>query len=180
MKFLEYLAKIEASGFSIWARESEWAFFAALIVHSLALGLVVGLHVAFNLRVLGVAKSVPLYLMTSFMRLVWPGLLVVLLSGSVLLLAYPAKALTNPVFYLKLSCIAMALTIYQKIFLKGLMIVDNAIPAGSEKKLNLIENINESALRPYSIACLILWASSIFAGRFLAYTHSVLLASDYF
>lgn len=180
MKLLEYLSKVEATGISIWARESEWAFFAALIVHSLALGLVVGLHVAFNLRVLGVAKTVPLYLMTSFMRLVPLGLIVVLLSGSVLLLAYPAKALTNPVFYLKLSCIVIALTIYQKVFLKGLINTDNKIPAGSEQQSSLNGNAGELALRPYAVGCLILWASSIFAGRFLAYTHSVLLASDYF
>jgi len=180
MGFLEYLAKIEASGISTWARESEWAFFTALTIHSLALGLVVGLHVAFNLRVLGVAKLAPLYLMTSFMRLVWPGLAIVLLSGSVLLLAYPAKALTNPVFYIKLSCIAVALTIYQKIFLKGLKNTGSSVTADSETNENMYDNINEFRLRPYAVGCLILWALSIFAGRFLAYTHSVLLASDYF
>ncbi len=32
--------------------------------------------------------------------------------------------------------------------------------------------------RKLAVATLVLWAGTIFAGRFLAYTHSILMASD--
>ncbi len=188
MNFLSLLSNLEASGISVWARESEWAFFLFLIIHSLALAIVVGTHIAFNLRVLGVAKLIPLSLMKQFMAVMWPGVVAAILSGSVLLLAYPAKALTNPVFYVKLFCIFFALTIYQKIFLVYLTASENTDRESSSADVNGLAQtgsvdqvaLQESRLKLYAITSLLLWLSSIFAGRFLAYTHSVLLASDYF
>jgi len=41
----------------------------------------------------------------------WLGLWMNVLSGIALLLAYPTKTMTNPVFYLKLGLIAAALLI---------------------------------------------------------------------
>ena len=108
---MEYLAWIEGTPFSTWMRESALAFFSSLILHSLAMGFVVGVHVATALRILGVAPGIPLSLMRRFSPVLWVGLVVVVLSGFLLLAAYPAKALTNPVFYLKLAAVVAALFI---------------------------------------------------------------------
>jgi len=92
-------------------RESGPAFFSSLVFHSVAMGFVVGVHVATNLRILGVARRVPLTLMRRFFSVLWVNLVIVSVSGVLLLAAYPAKALTNPVFYFKLVAVLAALGI---------------------------------------------------------------------
>ena len=93
---MEYLVWLEATPFSTWMRESGPAFFSTLILHSIGMGLVVGVHVATDLRVLGVAPRIPLSLMRRFFPVLWVSLVAVSVSGVLLLVAYPAKALTNP------------------------------------------------------------------------------------
>ena len=63
---MEYLVWLEETGFSTWMRESGPAFFSSLILHSVAMGFVVGVHVATNMRILGVAPRIPLSLMRRF------------------------------------------------------------------------------------------------------------------
>ena len=58
-----------------------------------------------------VAGRVPQSLMRHFYPVAWANLVVVSLSGLLLLTAYPAKALTNPVFYVKLTGVLAALLI---------------------------------------------------------------------
>ena len=105
---MEYLAWLESTGFSIWMRESGVAFFGSLILHALGMGFLVGVHVATDLRILGVAPGVPLSLFRRFRPVASGALAVVIISGALLLVAYPAKALTNPVFYGKLLAASAA------------------------------------------------------------------------
>lgn len=163
-----FLARIEETGFSIWLRESDWGFFTALTFHSLALATVVGINLAINLRVLGFAHRVPINLMNRFLPVMGIGLVVVVISGVLLLIAYPAKALTNVVFYLKIAAIIAALLITQH-FNKTLMQPSNQGIAEIDSKQKKL-----------AVAALVLWIISISAGRFLAYTHSVLLASRFY
>jgi hypothetical protein len=89
----------------------------------------------------------------------WLGLWLNVASGIALLIAYPTKALTNPIFYIKLGLIAAALVILRTV--RRRVLDDSAAPetwgAGSAKRLALA-----------SLAC---WAGATFAGRFLAYTY---------
>ena len=112
---MEYFAWVEATSFSTWMRESGPAFFSSLILHSVAMGFVVGVHVATDLRILGVASRIPLSLMKRFFPVLWVSLVAVALSGVLLLAAYPAKALTNPLFYFKLAAVLAALCITQSL-----------------------------------------------------------------
>jgi hypothetical protein len=70
------------------------------------------------------------------------------------LIAYPAKALLNVVFYLKLAILAAAL-------LWTRQLAQRTEPAAS--------------VRRSAIACLVLWVVGIATGKLLEYTHSVLL-----
>ena len=163
-----YLARLEETGFSIWVRESDWGFFTALTFHSLTLGLVVGINIAINLRVLGVAPKVPLQYLPKFFPLMNVGLLLVICSGLILLVAYPAKALSNEIFYLKIGAITLALLLTRH-FAKTLML--DATEATEQKILS------KKWLAGLALS---LWVFSVGAGRFLAYTHSVLLASRFY
>ncbi len=162
---MDYLVWIEETPFSIWMRESGPAFFSSLIFHSVAMGFVVGVHVAMNLRILGLAPRIPLSLMKRFFPVLWVGLVVVSLSGALLLTAYPTKALTNPVFYLKLGAILAALFITRSLT-KGVL-QDPTYDAG----------IAPGKARALAALSLLLWAGAVTSGRLLAYTYNILLAS---
>jgi hypothetical protein len=163
-----FLARIEETGFSIWLRESDWGFFTALTFHSLALALVVGINLAINLRVLGFARLVPINLMNRFLPIMGIGFVVVVISGVLLLIAYPAKALTNVVFYLKIAAIIAALLLTSH-FNKTLM----QQPGEGLARIT-------SKQKKLAATALVLWIISVTAGRFLAYTHTVLLASRFY
>ncbi len=147
-------------------RESGPAFFTSLTLHSLAMGFVVGINFAIALGILGIIPRFRLANFASFYSLHWYACLLILLSGLALLLAYPAKALTNPVFYAKLAALIFALLIARKF--------QKAIVFGAA------EELKESPLRPWAVLSICLWIATITMGRFLAYTHDVLLASRFF
>ncbi len=156
---------LEATAFSVWMREetSIFAFPMILAAHTIGLGLLAGINAALDLRLLGFASGIPVVGFRRFLPVMWLGLWVNVLSGIALLLAYPTKALTNPVFYLKLSFIAAALVILRKF--SRFVLTEGLIP-GNVKML--------------AVASLVCWAGAITSGRFLAYTHLRLLATwDY-
>lgn len=161
------LARIEESWISILLRESGLAFFASLSIHGLAMALVVGVNVAISLWVLTRPQQACPMGLAKFFPLHWLGVAFIFASGLALLLAYPAKALTNPVFYFKIAALTAGLLIalrYQK-FLNN----ETSSSVGHQKKL-----------RPLALASLTAWFLTVSAGRFLAYTNSVLLASRFY
>ncbi len=165
---MEFLLWLEETSFSTWMRESGPAFFSTLTLHAVGMGFVVGVHVATDLRILGVAPRVPLSLMKRFFPVLWVGLVVVSVSGALLLVAYPAKALTNPVFFLKLGAVLAALFI-TRVLATGVL-QDTRFDAGpTPRKARLLAALS-----------LVLWAGAITSGRLLAYTYNVLMASHQF
>ena len=129
------------------------------------MGFVVGVHVATNLRILGVAPSIPLSLMRRFFPVLWIGLVVVSVSGVLLLVAYPAKALTNPVFYLKLGAVLAAL------------FITRALAKGVLRDTGYDTGLAPKRARLLAALSLVLWAGAITSGRLLAYTYNILMAS---
>ena len=146
---------LESTTFSTWVRESSsmFAFPGILAAHTIGLGLIAGLNGALNLRLLGFAPAVPPEAFTRFLPLMWMGLWMNALSGVALLIAYPTKALTNPVFYLKLGLIAVALVILR-------IVLRRVLTAGAMPRL----------AKGLAAASLLCWAGAIVTGRLLAYT----------
>ena len=83
-----------------------------------------------------------------------------------LLIAYPTKALTNPVFYLKLGLIGVATAILLAVRRRVLSEPALASRPGRVKLL--------------AMASLVCWAGAIVAGRLLAYTYNRLTATGEF
>ncbi len=162
---IDFLIWLEETRPSTWMRESGGAFFSSLVFHSIGMAFVAGIHVVTDLRILGVAPGVPRSLMRRYLPVLWASLVVVTLSGLALLLAYPAKALTNPVFYFKLAAIVAALWIMRAL-MRGVLGDSHHDAAPAPRK--------EKAL---AAASLVLWVAVITSGRFLAYTAKVMLAS---
>ena len=153
---------VETSTLSTWLRESPsvMVFPFVLILHTVGLAFLVGANVAIDARILGVGIGVPLLAMRRLYRAMWAGFWVNAVSGVLLLIAYPTKALTNPMFYFKLALIAAALVLSQAIrrhMFSGTVAAGVAAPR---------------PLRVLAIASLATWAIAITAGRLLAYTCS--------
>ena len=157
---MHFTAWIEQTALSLWLRESPslLAFPMFLTVHAFGMGFLAGINAALDLRVLGFAPRVPLPLMERFFPVMWFGFVINLLTGILLLLAYPTKALTNPVFYVKLSAIAGGMIVM-------LLIRNRVIRSGLEGKA-------------LAVVSLVLWTVAIVAGRLLAYTCKYLLADS--
>src|SRR5689334_19286612 len=151
---------VERLPYSVWVREdiSVFAFPFMLILHAVGMGLLAGLHIAICLRVLGLAPGVPLPAMRSYFPFLWFGLAINVFSGVSLLMAYPTKALTNPLFYIKLSLIAAALVSLR--WMRG-NVFDLTLPPIARRVAGL---------------AIFFWVSAIFAGRWLAYTYTRLMA----
>ena len=77
-----------------------------------------------------------------------------------LLIAYPTKALTNPLFYVKLVLIAV-----------GLVLARRCAPACATLPVPEARAL-PPRLQALAIASLVCWAAGITAGRLLAYTYS--------
>lgn len=158
---------LESTAFSIWMRESTsiFAFPIVLALHTIGLGLIAGLSVALDLRILGFAARIPVPEFRCFLPLMWLGLWLNVTSGLALLAAYPTKALTNPVFYLKLGLIVAALMILG-VVRRRLLTEGMAIEPMSR---------NVKMLATASLGC---WAGAITAGRLLAYTYTRLMVDS--
>ncbi len=164
--FNAFLLWLELSAFSTWMRESPslFAFPIILAVHTIGLGLIAGINAALDLRMLGAAPHVPLAEFRRFLPIMWVGLWLNVASGIALLIAYPTKALTNPVFYLKLALIAVALVILRIVRRDAL--ADNAPQA-----------VASGRLKRLAAASLVCWIGAITAGRLLAYTYIRFMAT---
>ena len=163
---LTLLARFELNPLSVWVRESPslWAFPFILYLHTLGLAMLAGLNVGLDFWLLA-RKKVPSFDLKGLYRVMWLGFGINLLSGLVLLAAYPAKALTNWVFFAKLTMVVVGLWVLQQ--MKGELVV-----AGAATR-----DVSARATR-LAVLSLLLWGGTIFAGRLLAYTYTILLASD--
>jgi hypothetical protein len=152
---------LEATTLSTWIRESTsvWAFPAILSLHTIGMGFAAGLNAAVDLRILGVAPSVPLLELRRFLPVMWMGFWANAVSGVLLLIAYPTKALTNPVFYVKLSFIALALV--------GVQSITRSVFGDASLDFKPATRHN----RWLAIGSLLCWTGAITAGRLLAYTY---------
>jgi hypothetical protein len=166
---LSFLVWLEDTGLSVWIREtpSVWAFPFILFLHTLGLGMVAGLAVALDIWLLGFAARYPMAPFERFLPLIWIGFTVNLVSGVLLLIAYPTKALTDPVFYTKLGLIGIALVLLERIRRRVFVDSDATLACAPNRGLRVIAGV--------SVA---LWAGAVLTGRLLAYTYNYLTASD--
>jgi hypothetical protein len=140
---------IEATALSTWLREDIWAFPIVLIFHTVGLALLVGPNIAVDTRILGLARGVPLASLERYFVIAWLGFWLNAASGVLLLVSYPTKALTNPLFYGKLALIAAAMVMMQTIrrSMRG-ETSDTGLPV--EQRLRLVAAARSSAGSPVS------------------------------
>ena len=160
-----FLVWLESTALSEWVTGSPsmLAFPGILALHAIGMGVAAGLAGVLDLRILGVARGVPLVEFGRFRPMLWAGFWLNAVSGVLLLVGYPTKALTNPVFYLKLTLIGVAMVL----LVRMARLIEHGDTAAPEVA---------RTLRRLAIASLVCWSGAITAGRLLAYTYTRLRA----
>ena len=107
---MSILAWVEGLRLSTWIRESDsvFAYAGVLFLHTLGLGMLVGTNVLIDLAVLRRRADAPLSALATFYPFMWAGFWLNVVSGSLLLIADATTKLTNPVFFIKMAFVGMA------------------------------------------------------------------------
>jgi hypothetical protein len=160
---------LEETALSVWIREYPGllGFPFILFLHTLGLAMIAGVSIAIDIWLLRNPTLVNGARMKGLIQTMWLGFGINTVSGLALLAAYPAKALTNPLFYGKLLLVAIGVygvaRIKRELFPAGY-----AAPGASVT----------AAARHWATASIVVWLGAIVTGRLLAYTYHVLLAQD--
>ena len=155
---MDVLRAIEASGVSVWVRESGsiWSYPTIIFFHSAGLAIIVGLSMAIDLRVLGVARGLPVAPMERLFPIMWFGFWVNAISGLLLTMADAPAMLTSRLFLFKMAVIGVGL-ITMAALRRALRL---PVPQGERMPL---------AAQATAVASLLLWTGAIAAGRLTAY-----------
>lgn len=153
------LGSLENSGFGIWVRESGslWSYPTIIFLHSLGLSFVVGLNVAMDLRLLGVAPRLPLAPLEKLFPVMWTGFWINVASGVALTIADATTMLISPVFWVKMTCIILAVG-NMVLIRRQLLAAAPAGPSAPRFRAKLL-----------AISSIVLWTGAITAGRLTAY-----------
>jgi len=97
-----------------------------------------------------------------FLPLIWPVVLILLVTGSLLIIGEPRRSLLNTTFYLKMALLAVALA------LTGLLQWSLSSAPGFWDK----DRGRRIAGRCAATVSILVWCGVIFGGRFIAYTQA--------
>jgi hypothetical protein len=154
------LERIEQTSIATWVRESSWGYPAVEVVHILGLALLVGSAAMWDLRLLGLARRIPVSDLAGYLL---PGarvgFLVAALSGVLLFAANAAAVAANPAFQLKLVVITLALInagVFHARTLRSVTQWDTGTPPSP-------------AARIAATFSLVLWTLTVVTGRLIAY-----------
>ena len=156
---MDFLQWLESTSLSTWVRESPsiFAFPTILLLHTIGMGLCVGISAGINFRILGFAPSLRLSPMTKLFPVLWFGFWLNAITGTILVVQDASNKLRNLDFYTKMVFIVLALLVLAKI--KNQVLTDPKVDSGP---------LNSSA-RTLAYLSLLFWLGAITCGRLLAY-----------
>ena len=155
---MSFFRSLQDSAFTDWflGSESIWTYPTVLTLHTIGMAILVGASFVVHLRILQVANGIPLQRLQQLYRFIWIGFIINLATGLVLFVTQAADRVVDPVFYVKIGSIAMALWF-------GALVKRRAIDPG-------VASPRQS--RSLAAASLGLWVVAIVAGRLMAYLTS--------
>jgi hypothetical protein len=154
---MEMLQSLEGSAFSVWVREAStiWAYPTILTLHTIGLGILVGLNAAVDLRFLGVGSRIPLAPLEKFFPAMWFGFWLNAITGVMLFAADPITKGTTTLFMFKLGLVIVGVV---------LIVALRRSVYGRPGPL-----VVSSFTRSCAAASLFVWVVATAAGRMMAY-----------
>jgi hypothetical protein len=156
----DFATWLQGSTVAVWTRESPsiWAYPTVLMLHTVGLGVLVGANAVIDFKLLGFAPRLPIASLAPLYRFMWAGFAINAVTGAMLFASDATTKSRQPVFYIKLTLIALAL------------VVTAVIRRRVERAPALFDA--DPSPRPgtrLAALSLLLWAGAITAGRLMAY-----------
>jgi hypothetical protein len=149
---------LENNPLSTSVRESALVYPTILMLHSVGMGVLVGINSMVALRLLGFAPRLPLVPMDKLFPVMWAGFWLNLVTGLVLLAAAATKHLRDPVMLFKLGLITAAVLIIRR----------TRLTVFSGRRIEDTTPVRLSA-RLLAAASLTAWVLAVTSGRLTAY-----------
>lgn len=160
---IDVLTVIESSALATFLRESTsvWAYPTVLMLHTAGLALLVGLNAAFDLRLLGIGRGVPLEALETWFPVMWFGFWLNAATGILLFVTDPIRLGTTTIFLSKLAIVAagVALIVVLRRSVYGRQ--GGALPAAPR------------AAKICALLSLLIWTAAIVTGRLMAYVSEI-------
>jgi hypothetical protein len=143
----------------MWIRtnSSVFAYPGILLLHTIGMGIIVGVSAGIDLRILGLAPAIRLAPLEKFLPVLWFGFWINAITGTLLLIADASGKMTNPDFWVKMVFIALAVINLR--MLKTQVFRDPQIDKGTLS----------THVKILAATSLFFWLGAITAGRLLAY-----------
>jgi hypothetical protein len=141
-----------------------WIIPALQVVHILSVAVVFSSAILVDLRIWRLLqRDVPMReVARRFLPTIWPVLLVLLITGSLLIVGEPRRSLLNSTFYLKMALLALAIL----------------LTAGLQRSISSSPNFWDKDRRRRmagqfaATVSILVWCGILFAGRWIAYTQA--------
>jgi uncharacterized membrane protein len=167
------MSDVALSGFSKWLaatplshtiQTTGWIIPALQTIHILSVAAVFSSAILVDLRIWRLLdRDVPLPdVARRFLPTIWMVLLILLVTGSLLIIGEPRRSLLNSTFYLKMALLAVAI-----LLTAGLQRSISASPNSWDK-----DPTRRIAARLAATASILVWCGVLFAGRWIAYTQA--------
>ena len=155
MTLIAFSRWLEATPLSQVIQTTSWAIPGIQVVHILCLAILFALALNLSLRVAGrgLALESSRSLAGRFLPMMGLCLVLLLLSGSLLIIAEPSRTITNQVFYIKMSLLVVAILLT--------LWLAKVARREFDKPTRLQVAI--------AVLCMLVWTGIIVAGRYIAY-----------
>ena len=155
---------LAATPLSHTIQTTSWIIPTIQIIHILGVAVLFSSAVLVDLRIWRLLeRDIPLaQVARRFLPPIWPVLLILLITGSLLIVGEPRRSLLNSTFYLKMALLAVAIMLTA-----GLQRSISSSPNSWDK-----DRGRRLAARFAATASIALWCGILFAGRWIAYTQA--------
>jgi hypothetical protein len=160
-EFCQWLA---ATPLSHAIRTAGWVIPALQTIHILGVAVIFSSAILVDLRVWRVfQRDLPLPdVARRFLPMIWPVLLVLIVTGSLLIIGEPRRTLLNTTFYLKMALLAVAVA------LTGAL----QWSLSSAPEFRQGGRARQMTGRMAATLSILAWCGILFAGRWIAYTQA--------
>jgi hypothetical protein len=158
----DFFTSLEATPLATWVRQSPsiWAYPTILTLHTVGLGIVVGVSAVIDFRLLGAARRIRVASLAPLFPVIWWGFAVNATTGVLLFMSDASTKSHQTVFLVKLGLIALAL-------------VNTVLIRGTVRRAEGTGDSTAGSHRIAAVLSLLLWAGALTAGRLMAYASPV-------
>jgi hypothetical protein len=159
--FGEWLASTQLSA---TIQNVSWIIPTVQTVHIVCVAIVISATFLVDMRILGVfAPTQPLASLSHrFLTWIWWAILLLLVTGSLLIIGEPTRSLLNPAFFMKMLMLLVV---------AGLTLIIQR-PLAADAAYWDASGARRATLKVLAVASLTLWSCIVFAGRWIAYVAS--------